>query len=193
MKKLLLLLMVFLLVMSTARATSIYLTNEELRGIIEVGDWAGFLDDYFLPELIYNQEDMLYFASELNISNGERERWGERYMFGKLVSAPYMRDHMNDYVGDAPAIAEEVYRLLLGPWLDKGGTSFSIYNKNYKWNGLIDGEWTRINHPMTIIRIEHTTDRYGEKRYAYLGLWESDDVYCAGLTGYELVLVRKAQ
>lgn len=170
--------MAFTLPVLAAPGVHLYdLSENDLYLLMEDKDWVTLMDQYFLPSLI--NSDYLYpFAAELNISNGERNKVGERYMFGKLVSieSVYGANHMPD------RIVSEVPRLLTGPWLPKGGTTFSLAKPNYAPARYlaVDG-WHKNNLPYYAgfyVTIRHTTDTYGSVRYAHLLFWiDEGEVY----------------
>lgn len=196
MKRFFIFLLAQLLTIPTAFATPVYMMPDEWAGIVEYEDWPGFIDEYFLSELFINDYDMLMFAQELNISNGEREKWGERYMFGRLESARSMdRRWMELSADDIYYISLELQRLLIGPWLEPGHTEYKIIQAgSRKYNALIGNKWERIsNEDLTILMITHYTDRYGSMRRAYLGIVDTGIVgeVLPDLYRYDIYLLRR--
>ena len=135
-------------------------------------------------------EAAIYFASELNISNGEPYirtgdgGFGERHMFGKLLSV-YTADA---WIGtatdeDINRAIEEVHRLLTGKLKAPGETGYLLEKVSYGRVLDLDlGDWVRFKQSnSSAIKVIHKTEYYGRTRYAhlieyngYLTLWRSD-------------------
>lgn len=176
-------------------ATSVYMTPNEWASIKESEAWPGFIEEHFLPNLALNDLELITFAQELNISNGFREQWGERYMFGKLVTANSARETYQKFVDNIDAIEFEIKRLLLGPWIGPGLTEYrEIRPEVATYKVLINGEWVNMkSEGMTIILVMHTTDKYGGNRRARLAIVDTGIVgsVCSDLVQYQVYLVRK--
>lgn len=196
MKKLIIVLAQLLLFSNIASATSIFATEDEWASIVEWEDWSGLIDEYFLRELFNDDAALLYFAQELNISNGFREKWGERYMFGRLESINSLREphtysqDMIEYIG------LEVRRLLFGPWLPPGSTSFARATpKEGRYRALTaTGEWVslRAKDIALLLKVTHKTDHYANTRYAYLAIVHlGTNESMLGLEEYRVYLVRQ--
>ena len=192
-----LLALTFMFVPIFQQSLSIFLTPDEWQSFIEYDDWAGLFDEYIFPELFSDDQALVLFSAELNISNGEREKWGERYMFGKLESQESVRDRWQEYSDyELDAMALEVHRLLLGPWIGPGSTEFARATLKFSpYRALIsDGRWQKITptENSALIKIIHKTDRYGSTRNAWLLIVETGEMgqVLPDLMRYDIYLVK---
>ena len=129
------------------------------------------------PKIEESLEAAVYFASELNISNGDpalrtgEGGFGERYMFGRLLSI-----HTADiWLGtatddDLSRMIEETKRLLTGSLRPPGENGyFSTQVQKGRILDLDAGVWVRSYQNSTdAIKIVHKTEYYGKIRHAYL-------------------------
>ena len=197
MKKLMLFLVCAMMCVApfTSLATSVYMAPDEWASTKETEAWPGFIEEHFLPSLALDNLELITFAAELNISNGEVETWGERYMFGRLVTASSVRETYQKSVDNIDAIELEIKRLLLGPWIGPGLTEYrEIRPEVATYKVLVSGEWVNMkSEGMTIILIMHTTDRYGGTRRARLAIVNTGVIgsVCPDLVQYQVYLVRE--
>lgn len=146
--------------------------------------------------LLNHPVDANYFASELNISNGEREKNGERLMFGRLVTSTSINQYWYDI--DIDLVYEETIRLLFGPWGEKGITkSQSIFLAPYTMQLITaDGTWKKYKPTSSDygIRILHKTDYFGSLRMAVLKLSvDTTETVNGDYHWCQLTIVRKPQ
>lgn len=136
----------------------------------------------------------MYFASELNLSNGSLKdtrhiNLGERLMFGQLVNNKTVRD----WDGDIDAVADEVLRILFGPWYSGNAGTISVKSRmGYsKQLDLDTGEWVRAKPQDLAIRLTHHTDYYGSTRLATIGLTIDRTVIIDGQYRCTLTILRR--
>ena len=136
----------------------------------------------------------MYFASELNLSNGSLKdtrhiNLGERLMFGQLVNNKTVRD----WDGDIDAVADEVLRILFGPWYSANAYTIGVKSRLNcaKQLNLGTGEWVRAQPQDIAIRITHYTDYYGSLRLATIGLTIDRSVLYDGQYKCDLTILRK--
>ena len=135
-----------------------------------------------IDEIRLNPLNSIVFSAELNISNGNpyTRDFGERGMFGKLVTGETVAKNINEYIGDADRIFVEAKRLMFGPWENGGKTELSFYKAvGGKQLDLDTGKWVKSKGG-DAIRLRHTTEYMGKIRYAYiltdsLTLWKRGD------------------
>ena len=135
-----------------------------------------------IDEIRLNPLNSIVFSAELNISNGNpyTRDFGERGMFGKLVTGETVAKNINEYIGDADSIFAEAKRLMFGPWENGGKTELSFYKAvGGKQLDLETGKWVKSKGG-DAIRLRHTTEYMGKIRYAYiltdsLTLWKRGD------------------
>lgn len=123
-----------------------------------------------IDEIRLNASDSIVFSAELNISNGNpyTRDFGERGMFGKLVTGETVAKNIDEYIGDADRIFDEAKRLMFGPWQNGGKTELSFYNAvGGKQLDLDTGKWVKSKGG-DAIRLRHTTEYMGKIRYAYI-------------------------
>jgi hypothetical protein len=129
-----------------------------------------------------SEKQSVVFSAELNISNGNpyTRDFGERGMFGKLVTGETVAKNIDEYMGDADRIFAEAKRLMVGPWENDGSTELSFYKVNGgKQLDLDTGKWVKSKGG-DAIRLRHTSEYMGKIRYAYiltdsLTLWRRGD------------------
>lgn len=116
-------------------------------------------------------------------------------MFERLESAGSLREPHTYSAYEIEHISLEVHRLLFGPWLPPGSTSFARANpKNGRYRALTaEGEWVSLHKKdiVLLLKINHTTDLYGSTRQAYLAfesLGVNEEVL--GLEEFRVWLVR---
>ena len=135
-----------------------------------------------IDEIRLNPLNSIVFSAELNISNGNpyTRDFGERGMFGKLVTGETVAKNINEYIGDADRIFAEAKRLMFGPWENGGKTELSFYKAvGGKQLDLDTGKWVKSKGG-DAIRLRHTSEYMGKIRYAYiltdsLTLWKRGD------------------
>ena len=123
-----------------------------------------------IDEIRLNPLNSIVFSAELNISNGNpyTRDFGERGMFGKLVTGETVAKNINEYIGDADSIFAEAKRLIVGPWQNGGKTELSFYKAvGGKQLDLDTGKWVKSKGG-DAIRLRHTTEYMGKIRYAYI-------------------------
>ena len=123
-----------------------------------------------IDEIRLNPLNSIVFSAELNISNGNpyTRDFGERGMFGKLVTGETVAKNINEYIGDADRIFAEAKRLMFGPWENGGKTELSFYKAvGGKQLDLDTGKWVKSKGG-DAIRLRHTTEYMGKIRYAYI-------------------------
>lgn len=150
--------------------SAVIIRQNTLKRAVDENDPESIVRNYLLPYLEKNPKIALLFAAELNISNGapDTRDFGERGMYGKLVDATYVLDHYEELEPQAGKILEEVKRLLLGPWENKGSTSFNFsHRSNVRELCYETGKWVTVDEA-PIIRIEHYTEYTHQKRVAYV-------------------------
>ena len=129
-----------------------------------------------------SEKQSLVFSSELNISNGNpyTRDFGERGMFGKLVTGETVVKNIDEYIDDADSIFAEAKRLMIGSWQNGGKTELSFYKvSGGKQLDLDTGKWVKSKGG-DAIRLRHTSEYMGKIRYAYiltdsLTLWKRGD------------------
>ena len=117
-----------------------------------------------------SEKQSLVFSSELNISNGNpyTRDFGERGMFGKLVTGETVVKNIDEYIDDADGIFAEAKRLIFGPWQNGGKTELSFYKAiGGKQLDLNTGKWVKSKGG-DAIRLRHTSEYMGKIRYAYI-------------------------
>ena len=135
-----------------------------------------------IDEIGLNPLNLIVFSAELNISNGNSytRDFGERGMFGKLVTGETIAKNIDEYIGDADRIFAEAKRLIFGPWKNGGKTELSFYKvSGGKQLDLDTGKWVKSKGG-DAIRLRHTSEYMGKIRYAYiltdsLTLWRRGD------------------
>lgn len=112
--------------------------------------------------------EIVIFAAELNISNGRQEHGnGERGIFGKLVHAGTILA-MPDRLRFAESARAEVTRLLLGPWVAPGATTFKLVRRNGLALDLYTGKWRPYSGQAIVAR--HVTEFFGGLRVSLLAI-----------------------
>ena len=147
-----------------------------LRGVADASQ-IEMIDDIRLNPL-----NSIVFSAELNISNGNpyTRDFGERGMFGKLVTGETVAKNIDEYIGDEDSIFTEAKRLIFGPWQNGGKTELSFHKVvGGKQLDLDTGKWVKSKGG-DAIRLRHTSEYMGKVRYAYiltdsLTLWERGD------------------
>lgn len=152
-----------------------------LKRAVTSADFSSIFFEYFMPSLNDNLLGLLLFGAELNLSNGRIEHHnGERHMFGKLESAEsVVTKGVDDPNFNVDVVYEEVYRLLFGDWYAGGKTIITVVHAHEgKELSLITGKWTKYEGDFAL-RLEHTTEFFGNKRVRYLTFqhWEYDTQY----------------
>ena len=135
-----------------------------------------------LNDINYGSKQSVIFSAELNLSNGNpyTRDFGERGMFGKLVTGETISKNIDGYIDDADRIFAEAKRLIFGPWENGGKTELSFYKaKGGKQLDLDTGKWVKSKGG-DAIRLRHTSEYMGKIRYAYiltdsLTLWKRGD------------------
>lgn len=130
----------------------------------------------------YDGKQAVIFSAELNLSNGNpyTRDFGERGMFGKLVTGETVEKNIDEYIDDADRIFAEAKRLMVGPWQNRGNTELSFYKvSGGKQLDLDTGKWVKSKGG-DAIRLRHTSEYMGKIRYAYiltdsLTLWKRGD------------------
>ena len=123
-----------------------------------------------IDEIRLTAPKSIIFSAELNISNGNpyTRDFGERGMFGKLVTGETVAKNVNEYIDDADRIFAEAKRLIFGPWQNGGKTELSFYAaKGGKQLDLDTGKWVKSKGG-DAIRLRHTSEYMGKIRYAYI-------------------------
>ena len=131
---------------------------------------------------ILSKKQSIIFSAELNLSNGNpyTRDFGERGMFGKLVTGETVARNIDEYIDDADRIFAEAKRLIFGPWENGGKTELSFYKvSGGKQLDLDTGKWVKSKGG-DAIRLRHTSEYMGKIRYAYilvdsLTLWRRGD------------------
>ena len=93
-----------------------------------------------------SEKQSIIFSAELNISNGNpyTRDFGERGMFGKLVTGEAVSKNIDEYIDDADSIFAEAKRLMFGPWENGGKTELSFYKvSGGKQLDLDTGKWVK--------------------------------------------------
>ena len=142
-----------------------------------LADWTSTLID-----IKYDGKQAVIFSAELNLSNGNpyTRDFGERGMFGKLVTGETVAKNIDEYIDDADRIFAEAKRLIFGPWENGGKTELSFYKAvGGKQLDLDTGKWVKSKGG-DAIRLRHTTEYMGKIRYAYIltdsiTLWKRGD------------------
>ena len=135
-----------------------------------------------LIDINYGSKQSVIFSAELNLSNGNpyTRDFGERGMFGKLVTGETVAKNIDEYIDDADRIFAEAKRLIFGPWQNGGKTELSFYKvSGGKQLDLDTGKWVKSKGG-DAIRLRHTSEYMGKIRYAYiltdsLTLWKRGD------------------
>ena len=123
-----------------------------------------------IDDIRLNPLNSIVFSAELNISNGNpyTRDFGERGMFGKLVTGETVAKNINEYIGDADSIFAEAKRLIVGPWQNGGKTELSFHKVvGGKQLDLDTGKWVKSKGG-DAIRLRHTSEYMGKIRYAYI-------------------------
>lgn len=148
--------------------------KEILEDAITTNNFRVVFQEYFFPSLKDNLTGLLLFGAELNLSNGRAEQYyGERHMFGKLESADSIIHRIeigDNYIFEnVDVVYEEVDRLFFGPWAEKGNTTTEVVRpiRRGKTLSLITGNWIGYKGDWAI-RIDHTTEYFGNTRIRYL-------------------------
>lgn len=203
-------LFVILLVCATFFAVGAFAETEQptfavdadlVSQILEAKDPLLLLEDSLREFFEENPNANIYFAAELNISNGNlgehgRLPYGERFMFGKIVFANNVLDQGAEFCMDV--VKEETLRLLFGPWHSKNARTYST-QKNLGWFpyhlDLNTGEWFKTDprSPDLGIRIFHYTDYYGNNRTATLGFTVHWDTLKDGKYECSITIIRKTE
>ena len=135
-----------------------------------------------LIDINYDSKQAIIFSAELNLSNGNpyTRDFGERGMFGKLVTGERIVNNIDEYIDDADSIFAEAKRLIFGPWQNGGKTELSFYKAVGGTQLDLDtGKWVKSKGG-DAIRLRHTSEYMGKIRYAYiltdsLTLWRRGD------------------
>ena len=194
MKKIISVLLALLLLGSTALAAcDVKIPASVMQSAIANNDAGAIIRDYLFPMLDEDDSIALLFASELNISNGSPHirsltdgGWGERAMFGRLVTAGTVEKNIDGNIRDdmsnaalADLVRAETYRLLFGKryndtlkndgWLKNGNTTFAFkYRMKCSVLDYATGKFVPRKKPTYVIMAKHTTEYSGAKRYAYI-------------------------
>lgn len=127
------------------------------------------------PILDQSIEAAIFFASELNISNGDPKSraFGERYMFGRLMNSETAYEWLGTATDDdVDRVIFETKRLLTGELKSPGRTEYTakFVTGGYRLD-LETGAWEKMT-PATdrfyVIKVVHNTEYYGVVRHAYL-------------------------
>lgn len=127
------------------------------------------------PILDQSIEAAIFFASELNISNGDPKSraFGERYMFGRLMNSETAYAWLGTATDDdVDRAIFETKRLLTGELKSPGRTEYTakFVSGGYRLD-LESGVWERVKPTSTrlyAIKVIHNTEYYGVVRHAYL-------------------------
>lgn len=137
---------------------------------------------------------LLYFASELNLSNGYLKYArhipnGERLMFGELMNNKTVRA----WDGDIDLVLAETMRILFGPWYSANAGTISVKSRMNcaRQLDLNTGEWVRAQPQDVAIRLTHHTDYYGSTRLATIGLTIDRTVIIDGQYRCTLTILRR--
>lgn len=150
--------------------------------VVELGDLSAddVINIYFIEYLYRNPEHAMVFAAELNISNGNPKArdFGERYMFGKLITYQYVYENMEELLlVDEERIIDETVRLLVGGWYNNGDTIFSFKKlKNRKVFDFDKREWVKKKE-IDAIKVKHITEYTNKKRTSYIAYSQCGDEY----------------
>ena len=141
---------------SISESPVVLIPSDVMDSCISNNSAGEIIEQYFYPMLNEDDGISLLFASELNISNGcphefgrslLTKGWGERAMFGRLITAgtveKYMETSIRPDMGNselAELARAETYRLLFGKpyndllpntnWLRNGNTTFKFYYRH---------------------------------------------------------------
>ena len=127
------------------------------------------------PILDQSIEAAIFFASELNVSNGDPKSraFGERYMFGRLMNSETAYGWLETATDDdIDRVIFETKRLLTGELKSPGRTEYTakFVTGGYRLD-LEAGVWEKMM-PATdrfyAIKVTHNTEYYGVVRHAYL-------------------------
>lgn len=198
-----------LLTGALAETPTVRIPAQVMQNAIKNNDAGSIIEKYLYPMLNEDDSIALLFASELNISNGcpfirnvFDGGWGERAIFGRLITAGTVEKYMDTEIRPGMSNAElallacgETYRLLFGKpydeivpnthWLRNGKTTFSFSYRHMTNGKTLDystGKWVKTPGVVWCIRAQHTTEYYGEQRNAYIACdWknEKDGYYTA--------------
>jgi hypothetical protein len=152
---------------------SIRIPRDIMDKAIESNDATVLIRDYFYP-LIIEKDDIaaMIFAAEFNISNGDpySRDYGERGMFGKLVSAMTVLNNYETYEINLDYYRSETWRLMFGPWRDgRGLTKFTFASrKDVRELSYETGKWSPKKHRIPTIQIAHIVEYMGGNRRAHL-------------------------
>lgn len=127
------------------------------------------------PILDQSIEAAIFFASELNISNGDPKSraFGERYMFGRLMNSETAYEWLGTATDDdVDRVISETKRLLTGDLKSPGRTEYTaeFVTGGYRLD-LETGVWEKMKPSRDrfyVIRVIHNTEYYGVVRHAYL-------------------------
>ena len=127
------------------------------------------------PILDQSIEAAIFFASELNLSNGDPKSraFGERYMFGRLMNSETAYEWLGTATDDdVDRVIFETKRLLTGELKSPGRTEYTakFVTGGYRLD-LETGMWERVKPSSTrlyVIEAVHNTEYYGVVRHAYL-------------------------
>ena len=127
------------------------------------------------PILDQSIEAAIFFASELNVSNGDPKSraFGERYMFGRLMNSETAYEWLGTATDDdVDRVIFETKRLLTGELKFPGRTEYTakFVTGGYRLD-LETGMWERVkptNTRLYVIKVTHNTEYYGVVRHAYL-------------------------
>lgn len=151
-------------------------------GVMEPGGLStnDVINIHFIEYLYNTPEHAMVFAAELNISNGNPKTrdFGERYMFGKLITYQYVYENMEELLlVDEERIIDETVRLLVGGWYNNGNTVFSFKKlKDRKVFDFSKREWVKRKE-IDAIKVEHTTEYSNKKRISYIAYRQCGDEY----------------
>lgn len=151
---------------------------ESVERYIEADNPRGFLQEVVLPHFEEDEQALLLFCAELNISNGnaQERKNGERYMFGRLLHSDHILDDYDHWATYSEQAWEETKRLLLGPWVREGTTNFSFgYRTNVDILNYQTGKWEKRDY-VRVLHIEHITEQGANRRTANLSL-EEDSLF----------------
>lgn len=194
MKKIISVLLAFILFGSTALAAcDVQIPASVMQSAIANNDAGEIINDYLFPMLDEDDSIALLFSAELNISNGSPHirsladgGWGERAMFGRLITAGTVEKFIDGNIRDdmsnaalADLVRAETYRLLFGKdyngllpnkaWIRNGKTTFAFkYRVKCSVLDYATGKFVRQKKPTYVILVTHSTEYSGAKRNAYI-------------------------
>lgn len=199
MKKIVSILLVVLLLGTSAYA-DVQIPADIMDAAVASNDAGSIIRDYLFPMLNEDDSIALLFASELNISNGnphirsiDAGGWGERAMFGRLITAGTVEKYIDGNIRPgmsnaclADIVRAETFRLLFCTWRGEGATSFKFVSKpKGKVLDYATGVFVPNKHTIYCIRITHITEYSGATRYAYIACdWKHNrNGYCTATFG----------